>query len=171
MRKIDKLKQIEKANVLAEQRYLKSKGFISESSDKESNSLVRGGKIIKEGIRHMTYSDYEIEGGMCWNAKTYTMGKVNTTKECLPDEMPTLIVNIDFDATPEEPASFDTPGSTGEIQIRDVELVSMVDDQGNEMPIDQRYLDLAKQLGFFDSSSLEQDIWDYVQDSRRESWY
>lgn len=30
MRKIDKLKQIEKANILIEQRYLKSKGFIKE---------------------------------------------------------------------------------------------------------------------------------------------
>ncbi len=31
MRKVDKLKQIEKANILAEQRFMESKGFISEA--------------------------------------------------------------------------------------------------------------------------------------------
>jgi hypothetical protein len=39
MKKIDKLLQIEKANILAEQRYLESKGLIKENSDTYFESL------------------------------------------------------------------------------------------------------------------------------------
>jgi hypothetical protein len=50
MRKVDKLKQVEKANILAEQRHLKSKGFLKEDQATEfKNATEVDNKIKSKG--------------------------------------------------------------------------------------------------------------------------
>jgi len=44
MRRIDKLKQIEKANILAEQRFVESKGLMKEDSIVEYNDMTQRGE-------------------------------------------------------------------------------------------------------------------------------